>query len=201
MELVSFEDIAVDFSWKDWQYLDNVQQTLYRDVMLENYNSLVCLGHCMSKPELIFKLEQGYAPCSVPESSAQRHPELKPQVSIYYTKPHEYKQFQQFVCHKLHPTHQNAQTCEKPYEGYGCEKYVFWKSQLTLHQRTHTVGKPYGCGDAFLKKTNFTIRADDMNMNGLLEADSVIFQMQDFLSLEMTDNFMSSETSDLHVKM
>lgn len=42
--LVSFEDLAVDFTWEEWQYLNNAQRILYRDVMLETYNCLVSLG-------------------------------------------------------------------------------------------------------------------------------------------------------------
>nr|XP_044995072.1 zinc finger protein 809-like isoform X7 [Jaculus jaculus] len=74
MELVSFEDVAVEFSCQEWLYLGAAQRALYRDVMLENYSSLVCLGQCMTKPELIFKLEQGLSPWSVTEGSVQRLP-------------------------------------------------------------------------------------------------------------------------------
>ncbi|XP_022355536.1 zinc finger protein 717-like isoform X2 [Enhydra lutris kenyoni] len=73
-ELVSFEDVAVNFSWEEWQDLDDAQRTLYRAVMLETYSSLVSLGHCISKPEVIVKLEQGAEPWAVGEAPTQRLP-------------------------------------------------------------------------------------------------------------------------------
>ncbi|XP_058535880.1 zinc finger protein 84-like [Ochotona princeps] len=65
--LVSFEDLAVDFTWEEWQNLNPAQRILYRDVMLETYNSLVSLGYCMTKPDLIVKLERGAEPRIVEE--------------------------------------------------------------------------------------------------------------------------------------
>jgi KRAB domain-containing zinc finger protein len=40
-ELVSFEDVAVNFTWEEWQDLDDAQRTVCREVMLETYSSLL----------------------------------------------------------------------------------------------------------------------------------------------------------------
>lgn len=63
--LVSFKDLAVDFTWEEWQDLIVAQRILYRHVMLETYNCLVSLGYCITKSELIFRLEDGAEPCVV----------------------------------------------------------------------------------------------------------------------------------------
>ncbi|XP_008590869.1 PREDICTED: zinc finger protein 33B-like [Galeopterus variegatus] len=59
---VSFKDVTVGFTQEEWQHLDTSQRSLYRDVMLENYSHLVSVGYCVTKPDVIFRLEQGEEP-------------------------------------------------------------------------------------------------------------------------------------------
>ncbi|KAM7057487.1 zinc finger protein 350-like isoform 4-T5 [Molossus nigricans] len=61
-ESLTFHDVAVDFTWEEWQLLDPIQKDLFRDVMLENYSNLVSLGYEASKPDTLSKLDHGEAP-------------------------------------------------------------------------------------------------------------------------------------------
>nr|XP_044989831.1 uncharacterized protein LOC101596083 isoform X5 [Jaculus jaculus] len=91
LELVSFEDVAIDFSWEEWQDLDDAQRTLYRDVTLETYRILVSLGHCIHKPEAVVKLEQGTDPWM-----GEEHPDQS-LLGCSVSKPEEVVKLQQEV--------------------------------------------------------------------------------------------------------
>ncbi|XP_023361210.2 zinc finger protein 74-like isoform X2 [Sarcophilus harrisii] len=67
LESMTFQDVTVDFTQKEWRQLTRDQKSLYREVMLENYENFVSLGLPISKPELILKLQGGGGPWTLLE--------------------------------------------------------------------------------------------------------------------------------------
>uniref|UniRef100_A0A8D2KA62 Uncharacterized protein n=1 Tax=Theropithecus gelada TaxID=9565 RepID=A0A8D2KA62_THEGE len=166
-EQVSFKDVCVDFTQQEWHLLDPAQKMLSRDVILETCSNLVSARCCITKPEVIFKIEQG---C---------HPERNWKVDDLSERGQENrdKYFWELVFTKdktvsiesgnrIRKTFNLARSYISPSFGeltqekktYACGergKTLWEKSNFTQHQRTHTGEKPYECtewGKAFCQK-------------------------------------------------
>ncbi|XP_026580649.1 zinc finger protein 3-like, partial [Pseudonaja textilis] len=50
-DLVTFEEVAIYFSEKEWETLTDWQKGLYLDVMKDNYKNLVSLGLAAQPPQ------------------------------------------------------------------------------------------------------------------------------------------------------
>ncbi|KAI5214806.1 hypothetical protein MUG91_G261n41 [Manis pentadactyla] len=59
---VTFEDVAVYFSREEWEFLNLTQRSLYRDVMLENFELIGSLGFVPSRSHVAAQLEGAKEP-------------------------------------------------------------------------------------------------------------------------------------------
>lgn len=67
---MTFEDVAVYFSWDEWDLLDEGQKLLYCDVMLENLALMTSLGKALTSAPVPWVRR---CLCSLPQTQLQPH--------------------------------------------------------------------------------------------------------------------------------
>ncbi|XP_075427886.1 uncharacterized protein LOC142466584 isoform X2 [Ascaphus truei] len=69
---ITFDEVTVSFSEDEWNYLDEEQKELYKDVMRDTYHNLRSLGYLNVKPETISRIERGEEPYVRHHSDTQK---------------------------------------------------------------------------------------------------------------------------------
>ncbi|XP_073914711.1 zinc finger protein 587B-like [Castor canadensis] len=119
---VTFEDVTVDFSWEEWDLLDEAQRCLYHDVMMDNLALIISLGcWCGAKDEVATSEES----ISIDRMSQVRTSESGPSPR----KANPYEMCSPILKDILHK--------QKTYMSWACEKLFNFN---TNHQRQkHTL--------------------------------------------------------------
>nr|XP_033788863.1 zinc finger protein 98-like [Geotrypetes seraphini] len=91
---VTFEEIAVSFSQEEWEYLDEEQKELYREVMKENYEILISLGSPTFTPKIISYIERGEEPYIRDEPGSEERETVKSSCSADHQNRHDWKRIE-----------------------------------------------------------------------------------------------------------
>ncbi|XP_031537537.2 uncharacterized protein [Vicugna pacos] len=144
---VTFEDVAVYFSWEEWCLLDEVQICLYLDVMLENFALVSMLGSCHGVKDGETSSEQ-----SIFVGVSQTR---TPKAGVSPEKSQPCRMCVPVIRDILHlAEHEGRNRGQKSYTCGACGKQFYFTANLQQHQRQLVRDKPFRCDlwrPAFLK--------------------------------------------------
>uniref|UniRef100_A0A5F8H739 Uncharacterized protein n=1 Tax=Monodelphis domestica TaxID=13616 RepID=A0A5F8H739_MONDO len=180
--VVTFKDVAVDFTREEWCLLSPPQKELYKEVMLENAWNLLSVGLPVPPKDILSYLKQREAPWILEQEvlrSCCPEGEIRPEMKVNPTEvspPVEEMDLQRFMsevpdnfasrefCFACQNSsrieHQRMHTEEKSSESTQYGKTFMHKASLTEHERMHTEEKPHECkqcGKTFSQSSNLAV--------------------------------------------